>query len=79
MNFAQILFPDFSLILIGYLVCRFTPLDRSVWEKIELLVYYFLFPVLLFYSARSRSRGGQRPGAAGRGQPGARRDACPHC
>ena len=50
MNFAQLLFPDFSLILIGYLVCRFTPLDRSVWEKIELLVYYFLFPVLLFYS-----------------------------
>ena len=50
MNFAQLLFPDFSLILIGYLVCRFTALDRSVWEKIELLVYYFLFPVLLFYS-----------------------------
>ncbi len=25
-NFAQLLFPDFSLILIGYLLCRFTPL-----------------------------------------------------
>ena len=48
MNFAQLLFPDFSLILIGYLLCRFTSLNRRVWEPIESLVYYFLFPVLLF-------------------------------
>jgi malonate transporter and related proteins len=53
-NFAQLLFPDFSLILVGYLVCRFTPLGRKVWEQAEVLVYYFLFPVLLFHSiARS--------------------------
>lgn len=50
MNYAQLLFPDFSLILIGYLVCRFTPLDRKVWEPVEALVYFFLFPVLLFQS-----------------------------
>ncbi|WP_372659215.1 AEC family transporter [Hydrogenophaga sp.] len=50
MNFAQLLFPDFSLILIGYLLCRFTALNRKVWEPIESLVYYFLFPVLLFHS-----------------------------
>lgn len=49
-NFAQLLFPDFSLILCGYLVCRFTKLDRTVWEQVESLVYYFLFPVLLFQS-----------------------------
>jgi predicted permease len=49
-NFAQLLFPDFSLILCGFLVCRFTPLDRKVWEPVESLVYYFLFPVLLFTS-----------------------------
>ncbi len=48
MNYAQLLFPDFSLILIGYLLCRFTALDRSVWQPVEGLVYYFLFPVLLF-------------------------------
>ena len=48
MNFAQLLFPDFSLILIGYLLCRFTALNRSVWSSIDSLVYYFLFPVLLF-------------------------------
>ncbi|MFC5497857.1 AEC family transporter [Caenimonas terrae] len=50
MNYAQLLFPDFSLILCGYLVCRYTALDRSVWEPVEGLVYYFLFPVLLFQS-----------------------------
>lgn len=50
MNYAQLLFPDFSLILCGYLVCRFTALNRSVWSQVESLVYYFLFPVLLFHS-----------------------------
>ncbi len=50
MNFAQLLFPDFSLILSGYLVCRFTALNRSVWQHVDSLVYYFLFPVLLFHS-----------------------------
>jgi predicted permease len=49
-NFAQLLFPDFSLILAGFLVCRFTPLGRNVWEPVESLVYYLLFPVLLFQS-----------------------------
>ena len=49
-NYAQLLFPDFSLILCGYLVCRYTALDRTVWEPVEGLVYYFLFPVLLFQS-----------------------------
>lgn len=50
MNFAQLLFPDFSLILCGYLICRFTALNRSVWQQVESLVYFFLFPVLLFHS-----------------------------
>ena len=49
-NFAQLLFPDFSLILCGYLVCRYTALNRTVWEQVETLVYYFLFPILLFHS-----------------------------
>ena len=50
MNFAQLLFPDFSLIVCGYLVCRYTALNRTVWGQVESLVYYFLFPVLLFHS-----------------------------
>lgn len=49
-NYAQLLFPDFSLILCGYLVCRYTALNRTVWEQVESLVYFFLFPVLLFHS-----------------------------
>jgi predicted permease len=49
-NYAQLLFPDFSLILCGYLVCRYTALNRPVWDQVEVLVYYFLFPVLLFHS-----------------------------
>ena len=50
MNYAQLLFPDFSLILIGYLVCRYTPMNRTIWEPVEALVYFFLFPILLLQS-----------------------------
>ena len=50
MNYAQLLIPDFSLILCGYLVCRYTALNRTVWEQVESLVYFLLFPVLLFHS-----------------------------
>ena len=50
MNYAQLLFPDFSLILCGFLVCRYTSLDRRVWSQVDSLVYYLLFPVLLFHS-----------------------------
>ena len=50
MNFAQLLFPDFSLILCGYLVCRYTALGRTVWTQVETLVYFLFFPVLLFHS-----------------------------
>ena len=50
MNFADLLLPDFSLILCGYLVCRYTPLDRPVWKQVETLVYFLFFPVLLFQS-----------------------------
>ena len=49
-NYAQLLFPDFSLIAIGWLLCRYTALDRKVWDQVESLVYYFLFPTLLFHS-----------------------------
>ena len=54
MNFAALLFPDFALIVAGYLICRFTRLSRPLWDQVESLVYYVLFPVLLFHSV-SRS------------------------
>ena len=49
-HYAQLLFPDISLILIGYLLCRYTALNKPVWQAVEALVYYLLFPVLLFQS-----------------------------
>ena len=45
-----LLLPDFLLILVGFVVCRRTALDRSVWDAAEKLVYFLLFPVLLFNS-----------------------------
>ncbi len=47
---ALLLLPDFLLILLGYLLCRHTPLNRPVWDGAERLVYYLLFPCLLFHS-----------------------------
>jgi len=54
-NYAQLLLPDFSLIALGYVLCCCTSLKRSIWQGVEVLVYYLLFPVLLFYSVVSRS------------------------
>ncbi|HEX7383448.1 MAG TPA: AEC family transporter [Burkholderiaceae bacterium] len=45
-----LLLPDFLLIVFGFVVCRWTPLNRPVWDAAERLVYYLLFPVLLFTS-----------------------------
>jgi len=43
-----LLLPDFLLIALGYLLCRYTALNRPIWDGAERLVYYLLFPVLLF-------------------------------
>src|SRR5574343_453360 len=48
MSQILLLLPDFLLILVGYLVCRHTALDRTVWDGVERLVYWLLFPALLF-------------------------------
>lgn len=45
---ALLLLPDFLLIALGYVLCRHTPMNRSVWDGAERLVYYVLFPTLLF-------------------------------
>ena len=45
-----LLLPDFLLIALGWVICRFTALDRPVWQAAERLVYYLLFPLLLFTS-----------------------------
>ena len=50
MSNPLLLLPDFLLILLGWVLCRRTSLNRPVWQAVERLVYYLLFPVLLFNS-----------------------------
>ncbi len=45
---ALLLLPDFLLIVLGLALVRFTKLNRSVWDGVERLVYFVLFPALLF-------------------------------
>lgn len=63
-----LLLPDFLLIAVGFALCRGTSLDRPVWSSVERLVYYLLFPVLLFNSiSRSQLRPGETLALAGAG------------
>ena len=65
MSDAWLLLPDFALILTGFAVCRWTPLGRTVWDGAERLVYYMLFPALLFTAiARNPLRPGDAIGLA---------------
>ena len=50
MNFLTILIPDFTLILIGLVLVRTTNWGPVFWSGLEKLVYYLLFPALLFVS-----------------------------
>jgi malonate transporter and related proteins len=50
MSIASLLLPDFALILLGFLLMRFTDWGTAFWSGVEKLVYYYLFPALLFYS-----------------------------
>ncbi len=60
MNPALLLLPDFLLVACGFGLCRYTPLNRPVWDGAERLVYYVLFPVLLFITIQ---RSPLQPGA----------------
>ncbi|MDW3680159.1 AEC family transporter [Cupriavidus sp. CV2] len=53
MSSALLLVPDFSLILIGWLLVRYSPFDRVFWAGVERLVYFVLFPALLLQSTNS--------------------------
>ena len=55
MSVALLLIPDFALILFGFLLNRITDWGRDFWSGLEKLIYYVLFPALLFHSiARTR-------------------------
>lgn len=50
MNILTLLVPDFLLILIGFVLIRITDWSQSFWTGLEKLVYFVLFPALLFVS-----------------------------
>ncbi|MBK4733425.1 AEC family transporter [Noviherbaspirillum pedocola] len=50
MSIATILLPDFTLILLGLFLRRFTRWGDEAWAGMERMVYFVLFPALLFYS-----------------------------
>lgn len=50
MNAALLILPNFVLILLGLALARRFDYGRGFWEGLEKLVYYVLFPALLFRS-----------------------------
>ena len=50
MGTALLILPNFVLILIGLLLARRFDFGRDFWDGLEKLVYYVLFPALLFRS-----------------------------
>jgi hypothetical protein len=50
MSIALLLVPDFALILLGFAIHRMTGWGRDFWSGLEKLVYFVLFPALLFHS-----------------------------
>ncbi|SNT15200.1 hypothetical protein SAMN06265795_11568 [Noviherbaspirillum humi] len=50
MSVLSLLFPDFTLILIGFLLKRYLRWGDEFWTGLEKLIYYVLFPALLFHS-----------------------------
>lgn len=50
MNIIALLFPDLALIAMGWMIKRSGRLPAGFWDGAEVLVYYLLFPALLFGS-----------------------------
>lgn len=50
MSAALLLLPDFALILLGFGLRRQMHLGDHFWSGLEKLVYFVLFPALLFYA-----------------------------
>lgn len=50
MHFFSVIIQPFILIALGFLLSRLRMFPRSLWEGVEKLVYYVLFPPLLFNS-----------------------------
>lgn len=63
-----LLFPDFAIIALGYLLRRFW-MAPAAWATIEKLVYFVLFPCLLFFSVVSSNLDVNSLGAFALGGP----------
>lgn len=63
-----LLFPDFAIIALGYLLRRFW-MAPAAWATIEKLVYFVLFPCLLFFSVVSSNLDVNTLGAFALGGP----------
>jgi malonate transporter and related proteins len=63
-----LLFPDFAIIALGYLLKRFW-MAPSAWVTIEKLVYFVLFPCLLFFSVSTSNLNVDTVGAFALGAP----------
>lgn len=50
MSMLSLLIPDFSLILIGFLMARQSHWGGHFWAGVEKIVYFLLFPALLFHT-----------------------------
>ena len=50
MSAALLLIPDFTLILIGLALMRWGRFETAFWLGLERIVYFILFPALLFHS-----------------------------
>ena len=57
MTSALLLLPDFLLIALGIALARSRQFDTAFWPGIERLVYFVLFPALLFRSLATSPRG----------------------
>ncbi len=64
MDAAALVLPEFALLLLGLLLRRFAWRSTEFWTDLERLVYYVLFPVLLFRTTLSADLAAAGAGAA---------------
>lgn len=50
MSIATLLLPDFLLILLGFVLARKANWGGHFWSGVEKIVYFLMFPALLFYT-----------------------------
>jgi malonate transporter and related proteins len=49
-SLLALLAPDFGLIALGFVLARWSGWPQSLWDGVERITYFVLFPTLLFYA-----------------------------